>query len=138
MIVQTNLSDFISIDYSKTWSVMWPMCTSVCLCVCVCVCVWVYIYICIYMCVCVCVYVCIYANVHVVPVLLRWSLSNYWYFFDTDCNLCYYFQDISVKDTTYRQFKTLVELFSTKSVVFMLGEPKYGCKGEVSILPIYK
>ncbi|XP_070562062.1 5'-3' exoribonuclease 1-like isoform X2 [Ptychodera flava] len=40
-------------------------------------------------------------------------------------------QDISAYDPSYKQFKTLEELFPAKSVCFMLGTPQYGCMGEV-------
>ena len=41
------------------------------------------------------------------------------------------FQDISVHDSSFCQFKTLSELFPVGEVAFMLGWPHYGCQGEV-------
>uniref|UniRef100_A0A8C5PDK7 5'-3' exoribonuclease 1 n=1 Tax=Leptobrachium leishanense TaxID=445787 RepID=A0A8C5PDK7_9ANUR len=40
-------------------------------------------------------------------------------------------KDITAFDPGSKQFKTLGELFSPGSVVFMLGNPYYGCTGEV-------
>ena len=36
-----------------------------------------------------------------------------------------------MKDPTFQQFKTLDELFPVNTEVFMLGNPHYGCLGEV-------
>lgn len=42
-----------------------------------------------------------------------------------------WFQDISVHDPSFCQYKTLSELFPVGEVAFMLGWPHYGCQGEV-------
>ena len=44
---------------------------------------------------------------------------------------CFMLQDISVKDPSFQQYKTLDQLLPVNSKVFMLGSPHYGCMGEV-------
>ncbi len=40
-------------------------------------------------------------------------------------------KDILVHDPSFTQYRTLPELFPAESVCFMLGNPNYGCQGEV-------
>ncbi|XP_035697172.1 5'-3' exoribonuclease 1-like isoform X1 [Branchiostoma floridae] len=40
-------------------------------------------------------------------------------------------KDIAVHDPSYKQFRTLDELFCPGTTCFMLGNPHYGCEGEV-------
>ena len=44
------------------------------------------------------------------------------------------FQNLAVKDLSFKQYSSLSELFAPKSEVFMLGWPHYGCMGEVTHL----
>ncbi|XP_048250322.1 5'-3' exoribonuclease 1-like isoform X1 [Haliotis rufescens] len=40
-------------------------------------------------------------------------------------------KDIAIHDPDFQQFRSLEELFSTETSVFMIGQPHYGCQGEV-------
>ncbi|XP_046562363.1 LOW QUALITY PROTEIN: 5'-3' exoribonuclease 1-like [Haliotis rubra] len=40
-------------------------------------------------------------------------------------------KDIAIHDPDFQQFRTLEQLFSPETSVFMIGHPHYGCQGEV-------
>lgn len=65
-----------------------------------------------------------------------WKLSTllqFWWYLHINFvpKYVYLFQDLQVHESCREQFKTLADLFPEDCPVFMLGNPYYGCMGEV-------